>query len=149
MHVVELLDELRLTSDVKIVKARLPELRQTIVSFAEWEPELYRRRGLARLAPQAARHSLFQDLHNARRIALGRLTDEQVDVIGHHDVTHKRESVAVTHLSRNFHKQILRARGGKQGQTPVTTACDEVKMAQSVPATQSFRHNEPNQKPRP
>jgi len=81
------------------------------------------------LAPQAARHALLQHLHDGGRSAPGGLADEQVNVIGHDDVAHEHESVAVAHLAQNLHEQILRARRGKQGQSPVTAARNKVEVA--------------------
>ena len=40
VHVVELFHELRLTPDVEIVEAGLPELGQEVVRVSEWESEL-------------------------------------------------------------------------------------------------------------
>jgi hypothetical protein len=94
----------------------------------------------SRLAAQAALHALLQHLHDIGRSPLGGFADEQVNVVGHDDVARERESVAVAHLAQNLHEQILRTRRGKQGQPPVAAAGDEVEVAQSVPASQSFGH---------
>jgi len=145
---MELLDELRLTPDIEIVKARLPELRQD-VRVTKRKPELVREHPLARPAAQSPRNALLQHLHHGGRGAFGRLTDEHVNVIGHHDIAREGKPVTVTDLAQNLHEHILCARRGKQGQSPVTTTGDEVQMAQSVMTTQSFGHNWLHQKPRP
>ena len=40
VHVLKFLDELGLTPDIEIVKARLPELRQRVVPLGKWKCEL-------------------------------------------------------------------------------------------------------------
>jgi len=110
MHVVEFLDELRLTPHVEIVEARLPEMGQGIVGVPERKSELLGGGFFAWFGAQSPRHALFQDLHDAGRSALGRLADEQVNVVGHDDVTDDRQLVAVAHLAENFHKQIFSVR---------------------------------------
>ena len=148
VHVKELLDEFRLTPDIEIVKARLPELRQN-VRVAKRKPELVKEHHLARLAAQSPRNALLQHLHNGRRGAFGRLIDEQVNMIGHHDVAREGKPVTVTDLAQNLHKHILCTRRGKQGQSPVTTTGDEVQMEQAIATAQSFGHIWPHQEPRP
>ena len=115
VHVVELLDELGLAPDVEIVEAVLPEPRQGLEQIAEGQFQLPGGWPPSRLAAQATRHALLQDLHDGGRSALGRLADEQVNVVGHDHVARERESVAVAHLTQNLYKRILGARRGKQG----------------------------------
>ena len=110
VHVLEFFDELRVTPDVEIVKAGLPELRQEIVRVSKRKSELLGGYFLGWLAADSPRHALLQDLHDGWRSALCWLADEQVNVVGHDDVARDREPVAVAHLSQNLHKQILRAR---------------------------------------
>ena len=81
---------------------------------------------LSRLAAQAARHALLQDLHDGGRSALGRLAEEQVNVVGHDHIARERKPVTVADFTQNLHKQILGARRGQQGQPPVTAARNEV-----------------------
>jgi len=110
VHVMELLNELRLTLDVEVVEARLPELRQEIMSAWKRKLELLGGHFLFWLAAEPPRHALLQDLHDGGRRTLGLLADEQVNVVGHDDVARERKAVAVAHFAQNFHKQILRAR---------------------------------------
>jgi hypothetical protein len=140
VHVVELFDEFGLTPDVEIVEAVLPEPRQGLERIAERKFQLQGGCPPSRLAAQAARHALLQDLHDCGRGPLGGFAEEQVNVVGHDNVARERESVAVAHFAQNLCKQILRPRRGKQGQSSVATAGDEVKVVQSVSAFQSFRH---------
>jgi hypothetical protein len=149
VHVVKFLDELALTPDIEIVEARLPELGQKIVGLSKWESELLGGYFFAWLAAKLSRYALLQDLHDGGRSAGGRLTDEQVNVIGHDNVTRESEAVAVAHLAQNLHKQISGVGRGKQRQPSVATASDEVQVAQSVAAVQSLRHGNGNEKPRP
>ena len=99
------------------------------------------------LAAEPPRYELLQDLHDGGGSALGWLADEQVNVIGHDDVTSQRETVAVAHLAQKLDEQIPSVRGGKQGQPSVATAGDEVQVAQSVAAVQSLRHGEGTKSP--
>ena len=99
VHVVEFLDEFSLAPDVEIVEAVLPETRQRFGCIAEGQFQLPGGCPPSGLAPQAARHALLQHLHDGGRSAPGGLADEQVNVVGHDDVTRERESVAVAHLA--------------------------------------------------
>jgi hypothetical protein len=103
----------------------------------------------SRLASQAVRHALLQDLQDGGRSPDGGFAEEQMNVVGHDDVAHQGKLVAIAHLSQNLRKQIPRVRRARQGQSPIATAGDEVKMALPTPAMKSFRHGESNQKPRP
>jgi hypothetical protein len=78
--------------------------------------------------PCCPQHPDFQRELALRSFTINSFTDEQVNVVGHDDVARERESVAVTHFAQNLHKQILRARRDKQGQSPVATAGDEVEV---------------------
>ena len=64
VHVMKLLDELSLTPDIEIVKAKLPELRQRAVWLPKWEWELLGGNFFARLAAEPPRNALLQDLHD-------------------------------------------------------------------------------------
>jgi len=86
VHVVKFLDELGLTPDIEIVKARLPELRQQVVGLLKWKCELLGGYFFARLAAEAPRSALLQDLHDGGGGSCGWLADEQVNVIGHDHV---------------------------------------------------------------
>ena len=110
VHVVEFLDELRLTPNIEIIKSWLPELRQEIVRVSESKSKLLRGHFLAWLAAKPARDTVLQNLHDRGRCALGWLADEQVNVIGHDDIAREGKPEAVAHLSQNLHKQILGAR---------------------------------------
>jgi len=149
VHVVKLLDELGLTPDIEIVKARLPELGKQAVGLPKWKLQLLGRYSFARLAAKPPRYALLQDLHEGGGSACCWLADEQVDVIGHEHVTCQGKAVAVAHLAQNFDEQIFGVSRGKQGQPPVATARDEVQVAQSIAAVQSFRHGDGPEKPRP
>ena len=148
MHVVKLFDKFGLTPDIEIVETRLPKLRE-IVGLSKRKMELLGRYSLARLAAKPPRYALLQDLHDRGGSAYGRFADEQVNVVGHDDVACEGKVVAVAHLAQNLDKQIFGVGRGKQWQPPVATASDEVQVAQSVTAMQSFRHSERNEKPRP
>ena len=108
VHVLQFLDKLRLTPDVKVVEAGLPELGQD-VRIAKRKSELWRGNCLAWRAAYPPRNSLLQDLHDGGWSTLGGFADEQVNVIGHDNVASQGEPIPVAHLAQNLHEQILRA----------------------------------------
>jgi hypothetical protein len=149
VHVVQFLDELGLTPHVEIIKAVLPKPGQRFGRIAERKLELSGGGLPSRLASQAARHALFQDLQDGGRSPHAGFADEQMNVVGHDNVAHQGKPVAIAHFSQNLHKQIPRVRRGQQGQSPIATEGDEMEMALSIPAMESSRHGKSNQKPRP
>jgi hypothetical protein len=58
-------------------------------------------------------------------------------VFGHHRQPDERELIAQANFAKNFHKQIARANGTEEGETPVTTASDEVKVTLTVTALEA------------
>jgi hypothetical protein len=68
-------------------------------------------------------------------------------VVGHDHIAREREAVTLAHFAQDLYKQILRARRGKQGQSAVAAARDEVEMTQSVPAAQTFGHSHRTKSP--
>jgi hypothetical protein len=105
VHILKLLDELLLTPQVEIVKARLPELGQGMIQTLEAKLELPC--GRAWFPAQPARHALLQNLHDRRRRALRRFADEQVDVLWHDNVSDQRKSIAVAYLAEYLHEYIF------------------------------------------
>lgn len=134
VHVLKFLDELGLAPDIEIVKAGLPELGQRVVRLGKRKRELMGGWFSARLASEPPRNALFQDWHGGGRISFGRFADEQMNVIGHDDVTGQRETVAVAHVTENLDEQVFGAFVRKQGQASVATASNEMQMAQSIAA---------------
>ena len=55
------------------------------------------------------RKALLDRLHHPRRIALLRLTDQQVYVFRHDDVTHDHKTIALAHLLEDFEELIAAA----------------------------------------
>ncbi len=140
VHVVQLLDKLLLTPHVEIVKTRLPELRQKIVSLAKRQAELLPVRFLPSFSPEVPRDALFQDLHHSRRRNIWRLADQEVHVLGHDDVTREFEMITIAYFSENFDKGVFGPHLGKERQAAVAAAGDEMQMLEPVAAAQSFGH---------
>jgi len=53
----------------------------------------------SRLLSQAARDTLLQDLQDGGRSPNGGFADQQMNVVGHDDVTGEREPVAIAHFA--------------------------------------------------
>lgn len=138
-----------MTPHIEIVKASLPKLRKGVLSIVEAQFELACRRALPSFLPQASRDPLFQNLQNGRGRPLGRLTDQQMNVLGHDDVSDEREIKTFSHLPQDSDKGVSRARGTEQWPAPVTTAGDEVKVFVPVVALEAFGHTSTEPKPHP
>src|SRR5882762_585977 len=149
MQVLQLLNELLLTPYIKIVEARLPELRQAMVGLLEAKSQLLCGRTSARCAAQPPRHALLQDLQYRRGCSRDRLTDEQMNMLGHDDISGQSKAVAVAHLTQNLDKGVSCAHGAQQRQAPVATEGNKMQVTLAVAACQSFGHQHSDQKPRP
>jgi hypothetical protein len=83
---------------VEIVKPRLPEVALLAVPRCEPQQELSIWH-VPLLSAQIARNALFQYLQHRRRRALYRLADQQMHVIGHHDVPNEQELATLSYLA--------------------------------------------------
>src|SRR6266436_1607138 len=99
------------------------------------------------MARIVARNSLFQHLHDDRRRSLGWFGDKEVDMLRHDDESYQGKTVEVAHFVQNLDEEVHGAGRAEQRHAPVTTARDEVQMALSVPALQSFWAWEIKQEP--
>jgi hypothetical protein len=148
LHVLELFDSLLQTPHVKVVKPPLPKSRQRIVATCKGQIQLSR--GRSPLAAQAARDVLFQNLNHGGRRSLGWLADEQMNVLGHDDITHQGEAVAIAHFAKNMYKSISGANRAQKRQAPIAGEGHEMQMTASVAANEVVGHGKQEQsKPRP
>ena len=148
VHVVKLLDSLLQAPDVEVVKPSLPHSR--LRRLAAFKVQIQLSSGRSLLAAQAARDSLLQNLNHSRRRSLGRLSDQQMNVIRHDHVTHQRKTIAVPDLAENLNKHIPGTNRTKQRHAPITTEGNEVKMPAPVDPNEFVGHGgEETQKPRP
>ena len=79
-------------------------------------------------------------LHDAGRIALLRLADDQVNVFGHNYITDYHESVALPNLFADTQEQVPPPRAAQPGLATLATASDEVEMLGAVVALEAGRH---------
>lgn len=63
-----------------------------------------------------------------------------MDVLGHDHVSEKREVVAVANFPQDAEKNVAAPFGSEEGETPVTTARDEVQVARTVAAFEAVLH---------
>lgn len=147
MHVVQLLDQFRLTPHIEIIEAGLPERGKEVVSLAEWKTKLLESCAVSRLAAEAARDALLQDLHDLRGSGARGLVDQQVNVFGHDDVARQLELVAIAHFAEDFDESISGPHRGEQRQASIATAGDEMQVLEPVSAAQSFGHGPPKAPP--
>jgi hypothetical protein len=148
VHVVKFLDSLLQTPNIEIVEAALPKARQRIVPTSKVQVQLSG--GPPFFVEQAARDALFQNLEDRRRRPFSRFADEQVDVLGHDDVAHQRETVTVAHVAKNLDKDISGVNRTQQRYASIAGEGNEMQMAATVVANKLVGHGrQEKSKPRP
>ena len=63
-----------------------------------------------------------------------------MDVLRHHDISNKREPVAVPNLAENLNESILGTNGTQERNAPVTTERDEMQMPAPVNPNEFVGH---------
>ncbi len=76
-----------------------------------------------------ARDALLQHLHDETQCADVRLTDKEMNVLRHDNVTEQREIVAVANLLEDFQEDVAASFGSKKRESAIATAGDEVQVA--------------------
>ena len=148
VHVVKFFHSLLQTPHIEIIEAPLPEARQRRIAACKIQTQLSGER--APLAAQAARDALLQYLNHSGRRSLGRLADEQMNVLRHNHVAHQREAVVIARLAENLRENISGAHRAEQRQTSIASERDEMKMPASVVANEFVCHGRKEKsKPRP
>ncbi len=71
---------------------------------------------------------MFDDLHNRRRRSAFWLADEQMNVVGHHDVADHNKLVALTDFLEYLQKQIVPFWTREPGLAVITTTGEEVEI---------------------
>ena len=97
----------------------------------------------ARLEPQAAhtfRERKFQIVHGVGQAVLRRLTQEQVDVLGHHHLSVNAHLETATHVFESFHEAIEEFGGREKGLAMVATESDKVRLLGVVETLETTRH---------
>jgi hypothetical protein len=139
MHVAKLLGDLGIGVHVEIIKASLPEALWSLRMAPKFPLVAISRSSLVQ---ETAGDSLFQNLHDDRGIVPCRLADEKVDMLRHYDESHDVEAIALANLLQYLEEDVARLRCSQKGFTPVTTGCDEMKIASTIKAPQriAFRY---------
>jgi hypothetical protein len=147
MDVLEFLAQLIRAVNVEVEISALPETAQFTGQSREIQRELAGRPAFSRA--HGARHPLLQDLHNLCKIPLFRLTDKQVDVLGHDYVTKELRSTAVSYFSQNLHEEIASSDGAQELPPLVAAKGDEMQVTLSVVPLKFSGHEEKNLPPSP
>ena len=85
---------------------------------------------------QSASDSLFQNLHDDGGIVPFWLANEKVNMFRHYYESHDVEAIAFPNLLKYVEKDIAGFRCSQKGPSPVTTGCDEMKIASTIKAPQ-------------
>src|SRR5690242_17204723 len=105
MHVVQLLCSFAAAVYVEVMKTRWPEWLRRLSAFYERQGNLVRKHSTAACA-HAFRNPQLQSMQDNRRSCAGRFIDQQMHMLGHHDVTDdtktKFRAQAAKFLQENF-----------------------------------------------
>lgn len=139
MHVVKFFNSLLETPHIEVVKSPLPKPpRPRIFNPCKVQIQLSSDRPF--FVAQAARDSLFQNLDHHGGRSFGRFADEQMNVLRHHDISDKREPVAVPDFAENLNESVSGANRSQKRHTPVATERNEMKMAAPVNPNEFVGH---------
>jgi hypothetical protein len=149
VHVVQFLGSLLAAPDVEVVEASLPETAVRDGRAFVPKMELLSGSSCANSAPQPARDALLQYLYDDGRISFGRFAQQQMDVLGHDDVTNHCELVVSSDFREDDQEDVSRACRFQEWQSSVTAEGDEMKVPGSVAALEVFRHGSRTNQTRP
>ena len=138
MNVAQLLDALLLGEDDEVLEASLPE----VAAFERAAPQrkLLRMVSVAQARKQAPGESLLDSLHDDGGIAALGLGEQQVDVLGHDDVSDYSKTVAPPHLLQHVQEQVAIMGAAEQWQALVPAGGDEVRVSRPVIAMEPVGH---------
>jgi hypothetical protein len=86
------------------------------------------------------RKTLFDRLHDTRRIAFLRFADQQMDGIGHDDVAYDHEAITLPDFFEHREEQIATLRAGQPSLPMITTASDEMQFIRALVASGMAGH---------
>ena len=92
------------------------------------------------LADHAAGDALLQTLHGIRQRRALRLTQQQVDVFRHHNISEDAKGKLAPHTLQSFLKNLRRSCLRKQRTAAMTGECEEVCLSGFVKALKAPRH---------
>ena len=84
--------------------------------------------------------TLLQNLHNDRWVLDPGFTNQKMNVFGHDNVACHRELIFLSSLFQNSQEKIPPRRGVQKRQSPIAGARDEMPIALTVDANETFRH---------
>jgi hypothetical protein len=97
VHITQLLDALALAPHIEIIEAVLPDMLNSLT-----EQLLLRRCSApANLSQEPSCETLLQRLHHFRWVAFFRLTDQKVNMLGHHHVPYDHATISLADLFEN------------------------------------------------
>jgi hypothetical protein len=140
VHIVQFFGALFAAQYVEIVEAALRKTARRRTGAPE--SELMRGGSSANSAAQAAGDALLEYLHHEGGIAFPGLADQNVDVLGHHDVADDRELIAVPHFVEDDKENVAGVRASKKPKSALTTEGNEVEVPEAVAAFEVFGHVE-------
>ena len=138
MQVVQLLHPLARGPDIEVVETRLPE-RRALRGLSE-QVGLPRIAG-ATLGQQDARCSLFQNLHDLGRSSDFRLAQQQVNMLGHHNIFNNDKPVALPRLFQNGKEAVAALGCTKSLSSPVAGERDKVQIVRAIEPVGVARHD--------
>jgi len=132
MNVTEFRGALALAENYEIVESPLPKMTVAappIAMFDRWgHPE------------HSLRKRFLQRLHDNRRILSFRLSDQQVHMFRHHDVTDHDKSKTPPNFFEHFQKQIACPWTAQQRFSLIATGGDEMQISGAVITVKTSWH---------
>jgi len=139
MHVSQLLDEFAITVNVEVIKPLHPEGIR--IENRTWTAHFCLGLEVAYRAKLPARECDLDCSNHYRTVRDIRLRDQQMDMLGHDDVSTDCEAVLRSHLLKHIQKEIAPLRGGEERFPSVTAERDEVESAGVVVSFQTPGHD--------
>ena len=143
MDVAQLLDPFLFSPDVEVVKPSLPEMMRSSLVHIETGGAP----GLADVARpgnpgtfQAATEPELESLHRDRQSRPLWLGDQQVYMLGHHDISQDHKPVTTSHPLQHLENQVAAGRIAQQRLAVITTEGEKVEIPRPVGAVEIFGH---------
>jgi hypothetical protein len=134
MHVAQLLDPLARRAHVEIIETPLPRsnLYPVVILSAV---SVSRSEALTESKDPYPSQNPTRDGSPRSGFA-----DQQMDVVGHDDVSHNHKAISLAHLLKRAEKQIPPLHPGQPGLAMVATAIDKVQVVDAVITRRGIRH---------
>ena len=139
VHILQFLSNLLGAVYVKIVEPRLPKSPQPRVAFLKCQAHLSSCQAAFPFS-QITRNALLQNFQHQRWRTFRPLADEQVNMLGHHNVSNQEKMITITNFCQRRDECIPGSHCLQKRQPPVAAESQKMEMASSVVAPESFRH---------